>query len=153
MEVTDEAVTRFIGSELQRRRKANGWARKHLVTLLPSKVSTRTLLSYEHGTRSLTMARFVELCRVLAAEPHEVLRTALERAVDAEHVSMSVHLPSLLLDEDPRFEAVRLWAERRMSDATEVLLVSPATAREMAAVMGMEHAVLAAYLSEFASSE
>lgn len=153
MEITDRAMAGFIGAELRRRREARGWTREQMVQGLPSGIGDRTLLSYEHGIRFLTVVRFIELCRALEAAPHEVLQAAMARAADLANVSMLVHLPALLRDEDPRFEAVRLWAKRRMSDATEALLVAPATVREMAAVLGVEHAELAAYLAEFARGE
>lgn len=64
----ERALSRAIGDELRRAREAQGWTRAELVALLPSGIGDRTLLSYEHGTRHLTVLRLLELCRALRPE-------------------------------------------------------------------------------------
>ena len=150
--VTDRAFARILGQEIRLVREANGLTRAQLVELLPSGISDRTLLSYEHGIRYLTVVRFVELCRALNAQPFDVLRRASEKASDLRAFSLKVNLRAVIRDTQDGFEPVRLWAKNRLGDedqSTEVLL-SPVTLREMAAVFSLSHRTLATYLAEFA---
>jgi transcriptional regulator with XRE-family HTH domain len=125
-----------------------------LVGQLPSGIGDRTLLSYEHGTRALSVARFIEICKALGVAAAEILDDALEKARDLRASSIRVDLRAILRDEHSEFGSVRLWAKNRLKEdpRTEVLL-SPGTVRELAAVFDCSHATLAAYLVEFASDE
>lgn len=76
----EKAISRAIGNELRRAREANGWSRGHLVAQLSSGIGDRTLLSYEHGTRHLTVLRFLELSRAIGIAAPTLLSQALQRA-------------------------------------------------------------------------
>lgn len=76
----DRYVSRALGEELRRRREARGWSRARLVACLPSGIKGRTLLSYEDGTRQLTVVRLLELCRCLDVPAPVLLTDALRNA-------------------------------------------------------------------------
>lgn len=153
-EVTDRAFARILGQEIRRAREARGWTRAQLVERLPSGIGDRTLLSYEHGIRFLTVVRFVEICRALGVAASEILHKAMEKARDLRAFSLRVNLRAVLRDKQDEFEPVRLWARNRLKDNpnTEVLL-APGTIREMATVLGFSHGALAAYLAEFTTED
>jgi transcriptional regulator with XRE-family HTH domain len=73
-------VSRALGEELRRRREALGWSRARLVACMPSGIKGRTLLSYEDGTRQLTVVRLLELCRCLDVPAPVFLTDALRNA-------------------------------------------------------------------------
>lgn len=154
----DGAIARALGQEIRRAREARGWTRAEVVEQLPSGIGERTLLSYEHGTRALSVIRFVEICRVLGSAAAELLDRALEKARDLHAFSLRVDLRAVLRDRRAEFAAIRTWAGNRLGDsadpnaATEVRL-APATVREMAAALGFSHTALARYLIEFTTEE
>lgn len=153
-EISDRVLAKVLGQELRVARESRGWSRTELVGKLPSGIGDRTLLSYEHGIRTLSVARFVEICRALGVAASEVLDRALEKARDLRAFSLKVDLRALLRDDRPDFEPVRLWARNRLKDDPNAdVLLAPVTVREMAAVFGFSHAVLAAYLVEFTSGD
>lgn len=153
-EVADRTFAKVLGQELRRAREARGWTRVQLVTQLPSGIGDRTLLSYEHGTRTLSVTRFVEICRALGVAAAEILDSALEKARDLRAFSIKVDLRAVLRDDRVELDPVRLWASRRLADdpRTEVLL-APGTVRELATVFGFTHTALAAYLVGFSAEE
>lgn len=153
-DVTDRAFARILGQEIRRAREERGWTRVQLVEQLPSGIGDRTLLSYEHGIRHLTVVRFVEISRVLGVAASDLLARALEKAWDLNAFSIRVNLRAVLRDEKDGFEAVRNWAKKRLESnpSTEVLL-PPVTIRELALVLGFSHAALAGYLTEFATQD
>ena len=154
-EVTDKAFARILGHEIRRAREARGWTRLQLVARLPSGIGDRTLLSYEHGVRYLTVVRFREICRVLDVSASEILHRAGEIAQDLRAHSIKISLPAVLRDERVEFEPVRLWARNRLRDEpyAEVLLLASVTVRELAMALGFSHGELAAYLAEFGSEK
>jgi transcriptional regulator with XRE-family HTH domain len=148
--VTDRAFARILGQEIRRAREARGWTRAQLVERLPSGIGDRTLLSYEHGIRFLSVVRFVEICRALGVAASEILHKALEKARDLRTFSLRINLRAVLRDKQDEFEPVRLWAKNRLKDnPTAEVLLSPVTVREMAAVLGFSHHALTTYLAEF----
>ena len=149
-EVTDRAFARILGQEIRRAREAKGWTRAQLVERLPSGIGDRTLLSYEHGIRQLTVVRFLEISKVLGVAAHELLRRASEKALDLSAFSLRVNLRAVLRDKQTEFEPVRLWATNRLkSNPTTEVLLTPTTLGEIAAALGFSHGALAAYLAEF----
>jgi transcriptional regulator with XRE-family HTH domain len=146
----DRTFARVLGQELRTARETKGLTRLQLVAQLPSGIGDRTLLTYEHGIRQLTVSRFVEICRALGVAASEILDRALEKARDLRAFSLRVNLTAVLRDQRDELAPVRSWAQRRIEDSptTEVLL-SPAVVRELAAALGFTHAVLARYLVEF----
>ena len=80
VDLTERAISRALGEELRRTREACGWSRAQLVGMLPSGIGDRTLLSYEHGTRHLTVLRLIELCSALGVAADAVVAHALQRA-------------------------------------------------------------------------
>jgi transcriptional regulator with XRE-family HTH domain len=149
-EISDRALAQILGQELRRAREAGGWTRAELVGKLPSGIGDRALLSYEHGTRTLSVVRFIELCRALGVAATEILDSALEKARDVRTFSIKVDLRAILRDKRAELTEVRRWASNRLKeDPNAEVLLAPVAVREMAAVFGISHAELAGYLVEF----
>jgi transcriptional regulator with XRE-family HTH domain len=153
-EVTDRAYARILGQEIRRAREARGWTRVDLADRLPSGIGDRTLLSYEHGVRHLTVVRFVEISRALGIAAHEILQRASEKARDLTAYSLRVNLHALARDERDGYEKVRSWAKTRVEKVPAgILLLNPFTVREIAYFLGFTHGALTAYLAEFTTED
>ena len=94
-----KTVALMLGRELREAREARGLSRAQLVALLPSGIGDRTVLSYEHGTRQPTVARFLELCHAIEVDAVAVLGRALQRArIHLDQLAIHVDLRELLSD-------------------------------------------------------
>ncbi|WP_424184629.1 helix-turn-helix domain-containing protein [Actinokineospora sp. G85] len=91
------------------------WTRAQLVQRLPVELSAQALASYETGTRSCTVVRFVELCTALETSPHDLLERVHDQVSHDDHpASLKVDLTHLALDDRDALSPARRWA------ATEV---------------------------------
>jgi transcriptional regulator with XRE-family HTH domain len=149
--VPDRVISRAIGEELRRTREAKGWSRLYLVTLLPSGIGARTLLSYEHGARHLSVLRFVEVCRAMGVSAPEVLGLGLQRAgIYLENLALWVDLTALASDGTIDFRFVVMWAHNKLIQyPAGVVKVAPAGVDELATVVGCSTHELAVYLARF----
>ena len=94
----------------------HGWSRAQLVARLPFGIGERTLLTYEHGTRQLTVLRFNEICRALGIAAPTLLGQALQRA--------RIHLQNLMFQIDSvncsttsdKFRSMVQWAHSQRED-------------------------------------
>ncbi|MFC4853644.1 helix-turn-helix domain-containing protein [Actinophytocola glycyrrhizae] len=147
----DRAHCRAIGEELRRAREANNWSRGYLVSRLPSGIGDRTLLSYEHGSRALTMLRFIEVCHALGVGAPQLLGVALQRArLQLENLALQVDLPSLIADNTPKYRPLTIWARNKLDlHPGGIVAVVPAAVDEMATMMGSPHSELTAHLARF----
>jgi transcriptional regulator with XRE-family HTH domain len=150
-DASEKAVSRAIGEELRRAREAKGWSRAQLVARLPSGIGDRTLLSYEHGTRHLTVLRFIELCKTLGVAAPVLLNQALQRArIHLQNLVLQVNLRFLLNDQSPNFRPMHQWARNKLNENPGgVVELSPASVRELAAFVGCGYGELAGYLARF----
>jgi transcriptional regulator with XRE-family HTH domain len=155
IEATDRAISRAIGEELRRAREANGWSRGHLVAQLPSGIGERTLLSYEHGTRHLTVLRFVELCRTLGVAAPTLLNHALQRArIHLQNLVLQIDLRFLLNDKSDKFRPMHQWARNKLNENPDgVVELPPSSVRELATFVGCPYHDLATYLARFIPEE
>jgi transcriptional regulator with XRE-family HTH domain len=149
--ITEKVISRAIGEELRRAREANGWSRGFLVTRLPSGVGARTLLSYEHGTRHLTLLRFIELCTALGVAPPVLLTQALQRArIHLHNLVLHIDLRQLLNDKDDRYLPLIQWAHNKLIEYPRgVVELLPSSIRELATLLGCPYHELAGYLAGF----
>ncbi|MFC4855269.1 helix-turn-helix domain-containing protein [Actinophytocola glycyrrhizae] len=154
-EVAEKIISRAIGEELRRAREANGWSRGQLVSRLPSGIGDRTLLSYEHGTRHLTLLRFIELCGALGVAAPALLNQALQRGrVHLRNLVLQVNLRHLLDDRNDRFLPINRWARNKLREYPDgVVELSPSSVREMATFIGCPYHELANYLARFIPDE
>ena len=150
-EVADKALSRAIGHELRRAREAKGWSRAQLVECLPSGIGDRTLLSYEHGTRHLTVSRFLELCRALGVTAPTLLTQALQRArLELANLVLQVDLRSLVKDESTKFRPMTQWARNKLNKCPNgVAEIQPSSVEELANFVGYTYQELANYLARF----
>jgi transcriptional regulator with XRE-family HTH domain len=150
-DVTDKTISRAMGEELRRAREAKGWSRGQLVARLPSGIGDRTLLSYEHGTRHLTVLRFIELCKALGVAAPVLLNQALQRArIHLANLVLRVNLKFLLNDQSPNFRPMHQWARNKLNEHPGgVVELSPSSVRELAAFVGCGYEELAGYLARF----
>ena len=150
-EVTTKAISLAIGEELRRAREAEGWSRGYFVTRLPSGIGARTLLSYEHGTRHLTLLRFIELCDALGTSAPALLNQALQRAsIHLQNLALQIDLRLLLHDKNAKFLPLVQWAHNKLIEYPDGLVqLPPSSVRELATFMGCTHHELATYLAKF----
>lgn len=150
-EATAQVVLRAIGEELRRAREAAGWTRAQFVTRLPSGIGERTVLSYEYGSRSLALVRFLELCNVLGVVASVLLSMALQRAqLFLANLNLYVDLRALLDDESPQFRPMAQWARNRLNRCSDgIAEITPASVSELADFVGCTHKELAVYLARF----
>lgn len=149
--VSDKAISRAVGEELRRAREAQGWSRAFLVAQLPSGIGDRTLLSYEHGARHLTMLRFIELCQALGVGAPSLLGSALQRAqVYLDNLAVRVDLRALLADNTAEFRSLTMWAHNKLIQCPGgVAEIAPVAVQELATMIGCPHRDLAAYFARF----
>lgn len=150
-EVSEKAISRAIGEELRRAREAKGWSRAQLVALLPSGIGERTLLSYEHGTRHLTVLRFIEICRAVGIAAPGLLNQALQRArIHLQNLALQVDLRFLLNDRSDKFRPMHQWARNKLNEnPVGVVELSPSSVRELATFVGCGYEELAGWLARF----
>lgn len=78
------AVVTCLGHELRARREARGLTRVQAVALMLQRtgveIGDRTLLSYEHATRAITVDRLLELGETLGVPAPIMLAEAIRRA-------------------------------------------------------------------------
>jgi transcriptional regulator with XRE-family HTH domain len=149
--IVDTIISRALGYELRLVREAKGWGRGQTVQRLPSGIGARTLLSYEHGTRRITVLRFVQLCRVLDVSASVVLATALQRArlfFDVLH--LRVDLRMVLRDETPEFRVLHRWAYTKLHrSGTPIADLAPESVADLADFIQRDPYDLAVHLSRF----
>ncbi|MDQ3579518.1 MAG: helix-turn-helix transcriptional regulator [Actinomycetota bacterium] len=109
------AYQRALGRELQQLRMRRKWTRAQMVKRLSHDLSAQALASYETGTRSCTVVRFVELCAALETSPHDLLERVHGQFVHTEYpATLQIDLPRLADDRRPQLSSASRWA------ATEV---------------------------------
>lgn len=150
-EVTDAALAKALGEELRRVREAAGWSRAQLVARLPSGIGERTLLSYEHGTRQVSVSRLVEICEGLGVSAPRLLSYALQRArTQLMSLPLQIDLYQLMEDESPKFRSMSQWARNRLKETPSgIAELAPSVVRELATLLGYLCDDLTAYLSGF----
>jgi transcriptional regulator with XRE-family HTH domain len=154
-EAAVKALSRAIGEGLRRAREAKGWSRGQLVARLPSRIGDRTLLSYEHGTRHLTVIRLVELCRPLGVAAPTLLSDALQRArKELDNLVLRVALKNLINDDNVQFRPLRQWAKNKMNRCPDgIVELEPSAVEELADFVGYKASDLAKYLAKFVPDE
>jgi transcriptional regulator with XRE-family HTH domain len=154
-DVAERAISRAVGEELRRAREAKGWSRAQLVGMLPSGIGDRTLLSYEHGTRHLTVLRLVELCRALGVAAPVLLNQALQRSqLHLQNLVLQIDLRKLLHDKGDKFRPMHQWGRNKLNDNPEgIVELAPASVRELATFVGCSHRDLANHLARFLPEE
>ncbi|MFL6126349.1 helix-turn-helix domain-containing protein [Actinophytocola sp.] len=154
-DVSEKMLSRVIGEELRRAREAKGWSRAQLVATLPSGIGDRTLLSYEHGTRHLTVLRFIELCDALGVAAPTLLGHALQRArIHLQNLVLQIDLRHLLNDWSEKFRPMHQWARNKLNENPDgVVELPPSSVRELAIFVGCTYQELADYLARFIPEE
>ena len=146
-----KAISQAVGEELRRTREAKGWSRDKLVKRLPSGIGPRTVLSYEHGTRHMTLLRFVEVCRAMEVTAPHVLGLALQRAqLHLDQLSLWVDLWRLADTNSSKYRLMMLWANNKLIEHPGgIVQITPSAVREMATLMSITSKDLATYLTKF----
>jgi transcriptional regulator with XRE-family HTH domain len=147
----NRAVSRAIGDELRRAREARGWSRDYLVKRLPSGICDRTLLSYEHGIRHLTLLRFIELCQALRVDAPSLVRQALQRArIDLSNLTLRIDVRMLLKDGSDTYRPMVQWARNVLNQNPDGIVdIEPVAVMNLAWFVGCTYRDLANYLARF----
>jgi transcriptional regulator with XRE-family HTH domain len=148
---SEKQISRALGEELRRAREEKGWSRAQLAARLPSGVGDRTLLSYEHGTRHLSMVRFFEICRAMEVDGPSLARRALQRArIMLENMALQVNLRTMLNDQSQAFRPMTQWARNSLNGhPTGVVEIPPVVVQHLALFIGCSHTALAHHLAQF----
>lgn len=149
--VSDKAIARAIGTELRRAREAGGLSRAQFVARLPSGIGDRTLLSYEHGTRHLTVLRLVELCHALGIAAPTLLNQALQKAhIHLSNLVLRVDLQQVVSHQNEKFRPMVQWARNKLNKNPDgIAELAPSAVLELADFIGCSQHDLAAHLSQF----
>jgi hypothetical protein len=150
-----DLISRALGDEFRRIREALGWSRDQVVSMLPSRIGSRTLLSYEHGTRNLTMLRHIELCRVYNVAAPRVASRALQRArIHLANLDLQIDLHELLQDKRDKFRPMHQWARNKLAENPGgIIEISPSSVKELATFVGCSFRDLANWMARFLPKE
>lgn len=152
---SEKVISQAIGKALREAREALNWSRGQLVACLPSGIGDRTLLSYEHGTRHLTVLRLLEIARVVGIPGPTLLTLALQKAeVELTNLVLQVDLKALLKNESVKFRPMIQWARNKLNKHPDgVVEVPPSIVEELANFAGYDYEDLAKHLAQFAPKE
>lgn len=152
--VPDRAVLATVGRAagllLRSYRRARGWTISDLRKRMATVLSPKTLVTYETGTRTLSVERFVEQCYALGLEPGAVLTEALGQCTGTEIADAAwiwVDLAALArMKSGPQLRPLRRWAAAVIRDLpagrrAEVVLTAPAL-RLLTELCGVDQAAL-----------
>lgn len=138
-------LLRILGDELRAARTRRRWTRPDVLRRLASPISEPTLATYEYGSRSLSVLRFVELCHVLGLFAPDVLARCMRRAA-----GLPVDLHTAARVTRPELSPLRRWAQARLRFTRPgkpiVALLDPAAVARLAELCGMPAADLASAL-------
>jgi transcriptional regulator with XRE-family HTH domain len=150
-ELLDDAIARAVGDELRRVREARGLSRLEFVAMLPSGIGDRTVLSYEHGTRQLTLLRLAELSWVLDVDAPLVYSRGIQRArILTEKLTLAVDLKAFLRDERMQFKPLAQWAKNLLNKhPNDVVELEPVVVQHLASSIGCTHSELSTHLARF----
>ena len=148
---TTTAIALALGAELRRAREAGGWSRAQFVARLPSGIGDRTLLSYEHGTRHMTVPRLLELCHGLGVAAPTLLSQALQKAqVHLSTLVLRVDLRQLVNHRNEKFRPMVQWARNKLNKHPDgIVELEPSVVLELADFIGCSQHDLAAHLIRF----
>lgn len=148
---TEKAISRAIGEELRRARETCGWSRPQLAARVPSRISDRTLQSYENGTRQPTAIRLIEICYAMGVDMPSLMRRALQRArIHLQNMAIQIDLYALMNDRNDTFRPMAQWACNSLNEHPDgVVEVAPAVVRNLALFVGCPYRDLVDYLARF----
>jgi hypothetical protein len=117
----------------------------------PLCIGDRTLLSYEHGTRHLTVLRLIELCRELGIPAPELLTQAFQRAqLELTNLVLQVDLQAMLKNQCDKFRPMVQWARNKSNELPRgIAELRPELVRELATFAGYSYTDLTTYLAKF----
>jgi len=121
-----------LGAELRRLRRARGWTRRDVVAHLSMSISLQTLASWEHGTRAISMARFVELCVTLGERPHIVLERIDDAVLRGDDTAIRMDLASVVGLARPELGPLRQWAAARLDEGGTAIMLPAAAVDRLA---------------------
>jgi transcriptional regulator with XRE-family HTH domain len=145
------AFARAVGTELRLARESLGWSRALLAGKLPSGIGDRTLLSYEHGTRHLTLVRYLEICGTLGFSAPTLLHHALQRArIDMANLPIRVDVRQLIAHKESGFRSMLIWGHNKLvEDPAGIAELSPSAVSELATLNGCSRTEMTGFLTQF----
>lgn len=153
VDLSEMEISRAIGEELRRTREVRGWSRMQLAAQLPSGIGDRTVLSYEHGTRHMTVLRFIEISWTLGSDPSVLLARGLQRArilVDTTTLHLDLHELHHDSTRSANFRPMAQWARNALNEHPGgIMTIDPPVVRNLALFVGCPHPDLVKYLARF----
>lgn len=118
-----------LGDEMRRARKHRGWTQRDLALRLPWTTSTKTLASYELGTRHMPVARFVDVADALGQPAADLLTRARRRITNDLGPGLTLDLNAVVEALPNTLVPLRRWARCRLHHLTTgqrpLVLISP----------------------------
>jgi transcriptional regulator with XRE-family HTH domain len=149
-----QRLQRVLGDELREARKHRRLTRRDMLDQLGLDLSTKTLATYELGTRTLNVIRLVELADVLGVSAVEVLARALRRMshVEPPPSVLPIDLAAVVRDGTPALAPLRQWARAwldSLPDRTDtVVRLKPDAVESLAEICAVNSGELARLLDE-----
>jgi transcriptional regulator with XRE-family HTH domain len=145
----DRQVKRLMGRVLRSARLKRGWTLQELAALMPTPIEWRTILSYERGSRAVSLERLYEFS-VTLGESMAAMVDRFERLMrDPSDLTLTVDVQLIAADTLEEFAGIQRWARNRLADGSGVVQVTPERVRDLAAVAGVTKPSLAHYLLGF----
>lgn len=145
------AVADSLGRLIRTMRVERGWTRPELAERIAFRPSEPVVLTWEHGHRTMTVAKLVLIARTFGVPAADMLQSAVQ-AVGIDRMHLLVDLAAVV-DEPPataRDLAVRRWASRRLAAGGDQLVrLTPEALTEMAAMIGCTPRDLADDLAQY----
>lgn len=145
--MTDGIQTQ-VGLGLRRARLSRGWSLRRAAVASKGRFAPTSIAGYERGERAISLARFVELCRLYGAAPTRVLAAAEQAASGREPTIVDVD--GLGPPRRHRAIAADFVAEvvaRRRSGGSKRVAIRAEDVEVLASVTGVTVESLAAHLT------
>ncbi|WP_410597221.1 hypothetical protein [Amycolatopsis sp. lyj-23] len=113
MTTTDTgALAHAVGTELQQQREDRGWSRAALAAWCNNQVKTRTLITWEKATRSMSLRQLGDASRLYLIRPSQLLARA-ERRIGWDP-DLSVDLAVLAATQLDTLRPAARWAQDQL---------------------------------------
>lgn len=139
--LTEPAINKALGEEVERARKAAGFStRSGVAEKLPFPCTLTSLTNWETGQRGIAYGKLVEMARLFGTTAPELLRRAIERLETIQSLMVQFDLEPVCKINDTRYALLRSWAEKKrkmLPGSKTVVRVHHSFIRELALMLNM----------------
>lgn len=151
-----DEFTRTLGATLRRHRGAAGLTRRELLARMDADLASKTVATYETGSRKMTVDWLLEFCHAMNKDPVEVLNEAYQQVFDPTKATTEVEVIWVNLDFLARntlreLQPLRRWAATHALDTPRGrgvdIPLGPLALDSMTALCGIDRAELTRLLT------